>query len=230
VRATDERGVALVLAMMAVLLLSALGLALAAATATELMIAANYRTGQEAFYAADAAAERALSELPAVASWDPLFDGSLQSTFVDGPPSGARTLADGSTIDLAQVTNVSNCGKKTACTAADLTANLTGDRPWGANNPVWRLYAYGRLAGVAPGVAGSSIFYVVVFVGDDSAETDGDPLRDGSDPTVNPGSGAVALRAEAFGPRGAHRVVELTATRTDTTGAALKVLSWREVR
>jgi len=228
--ARDARGVALVLAMMAVLLLSALGLALAAATATELMIAANYRTAQEAFYAADAAAERALSELPSVANWDLLFAGSLQSTFVDGPPSGARTLADGSAIDLAQVTNVANCGKKTACTAADLAANLTGDRPWGANNPVWQPYAYGRLAGVAPGTAGSSIFYVVVFVGDDSAETDGDPLRDGADPAVNPGSGAVALRAEAFGPRGAHRVVELTASRTDTTGAALKVSSWREVR
>jgi PilX N-terminal len=229
-RARDERGVALVLAMMAVLLLATLGLALTAATATELMIAANYRIGQEAFYAADAAAERALSELPSVASWDPLFDGSMQSTFVDGPPSGVRTLADGSTIDLAQITNVANCGKKTACAAADLTANLTGDRPWGANNPVWRLYAYDRLSDVAPGAAGSSIFYVVVFVGDDSAETDGDPLRDGSDPAVNPGSGAVALRAVAFAPRGAHRVVELTASRPDTTGAALKVLSWREIR
>jgi len=229
-RPRDELGVALVLAMMAVLLLSALGLALAAATATELMIAANYRTGQEAFYAADAGAERALSELPSVANWDLLFDGALQSTFVDGPPSGARRLADGSPIDLAEVTNAANCGKKTACSASDLTANPTGDRPWGANNPVWRLYAYGKLTDVAPGAAASSIFYVAVFVGDDSAETDGDPLRDGTDPAVNPGSGAVALRAEAFGPRGAHRVVELTASRTDTTGAALKVLSWREVR
>jgi Tfp pilus assembly protein PilX len=204
----DERGAALVLALMAVLLLAALGLALVATATTELMIASNYRSSQEGFYAADAAAERALAELPAVADWNALFDGSTRSTFADGLPSGVRTLADGSAIDLTQVVNTANCGKPSGCSAADLTANATGDRPWGVNNPVWRLYAYGRLADLAPAGTGDSIFYVVAMVGS--------------------GVDVLALRAEAFGPRGAHKVVELTVARAENRG--VRTLSWRENR
>ena len=226
----DERGAALVLALMAMTLLSALGLVLAATTSTELLIAANYRNGQEALYAAEAAAERALAELPMAPGWNALLDGSTQSAFVDGPPSGVRTLPDGTTIDLTQLVNMANCGKTTTCTAAELTANGSGDRPWGANNPVWHPYAYGRLTALLPSGAIDSPFYVVLFVGDDPSETDGDPLHDGSDLATNPGSGVIALRAEAFGPRGAHKVIELTAARADTTADALSVLSWREVR
>ena len=66
----EERGVALVLALMTVLLLWPLGLALVATTSTELLIEANYRNSQQGLYAADAAAERALAELPAVAAWN----------------------------------------------------------------------------------------------------------------------------------------------------------------
>jgi hypothetical protein len=226
----DERGVALVLALMAVALLSALGLALAVTTSTELLIAANYRNAQEALYAADAVAERGLADLPAVSGWNTVFDGSARSTFVDGLPSGTRTLPDGTTIDLAQVVNMANCGKPTTCTASDLTTSSGGSRPWGANNPVWRAYAYGHLASLLPSDAVDSPFYVVLLAGDDPSETDGDPLRDGADPATNPGGGVIALRAEAFGPRGAHKVVELTAARADTTGEALRLLSWREIR
>jgi Tfp pilus assembly protein PilX len=204
----DERGAALVLALMAVLLLAALGFALLATTTTESMIASNYRSSQEGFYAADAAAERVLADLPAVSNWNTVLDGSTRSAFVDGPPSGVRTLSDGSAIDLVQVVNAANCGKPTGCTAADLTANATGDRPWGVNNPVWRLYAYGRLTDLVPGGAGDSIFYVVAMVGG--------------------GASVLALRAEAFGPRGAHKVVELTVARAENGG--VRTLSWREIR
>jgi type IV pilus assembly PilX-like protein len=225
----DERGVALVLALMAVALLSALGFALAAMTSTELLIAANYRNGQEALYAADAVAERGLADLASVPGWDEVFDGSSRSTFIDGPPSGARKLPDGTTIDLTEVVDIANCGKTTTCTAAELTASGGGTRPWGANNPVWRLYAYGRLASLLPPGAIDSPFYAVLLVGDDPSETDDDPLHDGADPAANPGTGVIALRAEAFGPRAAHKVIELTAARADT-GQALRLLSWREVR
>src|SRR5439155_21725553 len=34
---------------------------------------------------------------------------------------------------------------------------------------------------------------------------------------ANPGAGVLALRAEAFGPRGAQKVIEATIARTDTT-------------
>ena len=63
------------------------------------------------------------------------------------------------------------------------------------------------------------------MVADDPAENDNDPARDGAvpcggavpvltgdppAPSCNPGSGVLALRAEAFGPRGVHKVIEAT--------------------
>ena len=84
-----------------------------------------------------------------------------RSVFVDGAPSGSRQLRDGRSIDLA-----------------DATSQANGEpRPWGANNPRWQLFAYGPLGGA----------YVIVWAGDDPAETDGDPGRD--DVLGNPGAG-----------------------------------------
>jgi len=70
---------------------------------------------------------------------------------------------------------------------------------------------------------------VIVMVADDGSENDGDPLHDGRS-TTNPGSGVLALRAEAFGPRGVRQVVELTVARPEAPEggpAGLRVLSWR---
>lgn len=53
----EERGIALVLAMLSLMILTFLGLALATATSTELQIATNYRWGQQAFYNAEAGIE-----------------------------------------------------------------------------------------------------------------------------------------------------------------------------
>lgn len=61
-----ERGFALVLAMLSLMLLTFLGLTLAATTSTELQIATNYRWSQQALYNAEAGIEAArvgLSEL-----------------------------------------------------------------------------------------------------------------------------------------------------------------------
>ena len=49
-----EDGVALIVALMATMLMTALGVALILTTSSETMITANYRNGQEALYAADA--------------------------------------------------------------------------------------------------------------------------------------------------------------------------------
>jgi Tfp pilus assembly protein PilX len=227
-----EEGVALILALMAVLLLSALGFALLITTSTESMIAANYRNGSEGLYAAEGALERAMSDLLTVRDWNTLLDGTTRSAFTDGPPSGARSLSDGATLDLAQAVNMANCSKLTPCSANDLTGNATGDRPWGANNPVWTLYAYGAVRDLLPTARSDSPFYAIVLVADDPAETDGNPLQDGVAASTNPGSGVLALRAEAFGPRAAHKVIEVTAARTDAAELerSVRILSWREVR
>jgi hypothetical protein len=212
----DEHGIAMIIAMMAMLLMTALGIALVMTTSTETMIAGNFRNSSEALYAADAAVERAMEDILTVPDWNKLLDGSTQSAFVDGLPTGGRTLPDGSTIDLTQAIYMANCQKVTLCSDADMNA-ITNERPWGANNPRWKLYSYSRLQDLLPVTDTiNSQYYVLVMVGDDPSETDGDPSKDGADVT-NPGSGVIAMRAEAFGPRGAHKVIELTLSRTDTT-------------
>src|SRR2546426_1367922 len=56
-RATGESGFALILAILALMLLTTLGLALATITSTELQIATNYRWSQQALYNAEAGVE-----------------------------------------------------------------------------------------------------------------------------------------------------------------------------
>jgi len=236
-----EDGVALLVAMMSLLLLTALGVVLVLTSSAETVIADHFRRGQEALYAADAVVERAIEDLLMAPDWNALLDGSAHSTFVDGAPSGPRTLPDGSTIDLGQVVNMANCRKAAACSAVDMDA-VTAERPWGPNNPHWTPYAYGRLSDMLPSSDTiDSSYYVLLLVGDDPSETDSDPTKDG-DGFANPGSRVIAMRAEAFGPRQAHKVIELTAARSgptlggendynnDIEEVAVRILSWREVR
>ena len=58
-----EDGIAMVVALMAMLLMSALGAALILTTSSETMIAGNFRDGGEALYAADGALERSIDDL-----------------------------------------------------------------------------------------------------------------------------------------------------------------------
>jgi len=224
VDAKVNRGFVLVVVLLAVVVLSALGVTLVLTTSSETRIAANFRASQQALYAAEAGAERALDDLASVADVNALLAGAVTSTFVDGPPSGVRRLDDGSTIDLVRVMNMANCEKAAGCSTSDMAA-ATDDRPWGANNPHWTLFAYGWLRDLLPAGAVDPGHYVVVMTGDDPAETDNDPGRDA--PSGSAGAGVVFLRAEAFGRGSAHKVVELTAMRGD---GAMRVLSWREVR
>jgi hypothetical protein len=217
----DEHGIAMIIAMMAMLLMSALGVALMLTTSSETMIAGNFANSSEALYAADAAIERSMEDILTVPDWNKLLDGSTQSAFVDGPPSGARTLPDGSTIDLTQALNMANCQQVTTCSTLEMNTS-SPERPWGPNNPRWQLYSYANLKDLLPATDTiNSSYYVVVMVADDPSESDSDPTKDGADPiapsTTNSGLGVIAMRAEAFGPRGAHKVIELTLARTDTT-------------
>jgi hypothetical protein len=215
-RARDERGSALVVALLSLLLLTALGLALTLTTTTETAIAANQRMGQEAMNAADAAIERAMQDVLTLPDWNRALDGSEQSSFVDGGPSGMRTLPDGATVNLSELLNLARCGKPAACSAEDIREN-SPERSWAANNPVWQLYAYGPVSELLPAGTVSSPIYVAVMVGDDPSENDDKPLIDGND-GANPGSGVLSLRAEAFGPHGTHRVIEATVARTLSAG------------
>src|SRR4051812_41072961 len=117
-----EDGVALMVAMMAMLLMSALGTALVLTTSSETAIASNFRHASEAFYAADAALEIAMEDLATAPDWNPILSGAVQSAFVDGLPTGSRALADGSTLDLGGLVNLANCNKVTICSSAEMNA------------------------------------------------------------------------------------------------------------
>jgi Tfp pilus assembly protein PilX len=219
-RLADERGVAMIIALMSMMLMMALGMALVLTTMTETRISANYREGSEALYAADAAIERVMQDLLTVPDWNTvLADGGTTSAFIDGAP-GARTLPDGSSLNLTEATHFVRCGKLT-CADADVTTS-TAERPWGDNNPRWQLYAYGPMRDMLPTDTINSRMYVIVWVADDPSENDGDAKIDGGSPVDadeegNPGSGVVSLLAHAYGPDGVRRVVEVTVARTDTT-------------
>lgn len=219
-----ERGIALIIVLLAMALMSALGVALVLATVAETHISAGFRRSHEALYAAEAGATRAIDDMRAVADWSTFPSGTVLSSFVDGAAGGTRRLDDGTVLDLTQAMNLANCQKSASCSVGDMNA-VTDDRPWGANNPRWKLFAFGPLRAMLPSGAIRSPYYVVVMIGDDPGEIDDDPTIDGSPP--NPGAGVIALRSEAFGPGGAHRVVELTVARA---GPAVRMLSWRELR
>jgi len=211
-----ERGAALVMVIMALSLLTSLTVSLLLSASADVVTAANFRTQRATLYAADAIFERAMIDIAAAPDWDALIAGSVVSTFTDGPAAGVRTLDDGAEIAVGELVTMADCHKRSACTDAELDA-VTADRPWGMRNPRWRLYAYGRLGDLLPEADVGLPWYVALMIA-------GHPL----------GSGAIAVRAEAFGPRKAHSIIEVTVARdvdsdyNDRT--APRTLSWREVR
>jgi hypothetical protein len=216
----NDRGVALVIVLLVMVSLSALAMSLALLSSTESRVTATYRDGLEVLYGAEAALERVLPDLAAERDVNAVLTGVTMSTFTDGPP-GSRQLPDATFMDLHSLTNTLSCGRVAACQDADLDA-LSEDRPWGRNNPRWRLYGYGLLPG-------ASRIYAVVWVADDPSETDADPQIDGGEPggQANPGRGRLSLTAHGYGPAGTRRVVEATVA---TDGGAIHMISWREVR
>ena len=195
-RLAAEEGTALVIALMAVLLLSALGAAVIMVTNTETMISNNYKNSQEALYAADAAVERVVQDLLMTPRWNDILSGAARSAFVDGGMTDQKTLPGGGVMRLDTAT-------------AQLQAESNASAAWGANNPQWRLFAWGPLSSISPGTEIDSPMYVAVWVADDPAEADGNPAADTN--------GTLTLHAEALGPGGTRKVIEVTVARTSST-------------
>jgi hypothetical protein len=228
-----ERGAALVITLLALFLLATLGVTLVVTATVETLLAGNHRDAVEGWHAAEAGLGRVLRDLRSVPEWSVLL-GSPDAVVAAQPSTfvGATlvpVLRDGRRLDLRRVTHGLNCPQlagrdDVSCTAAGMDA-VTADRPWGANNPRWRLYAHGAVDDLLPGSV-SSPFFVAVWVADDPSETDGDPSADGrpgvvdidgdgSPDAMNPGRGVVQVRAESYGPGGARRAIEVTLARVD---------------
>ena len=207
-RLAREEGTALIIALMAVLLLTALGAAVVMVTNTETNISANYKNSQEALYAADAAVERVVQDLLMVPRWNDILAGTAQSAFVDGSATEAKTLPGGGVITLTSAT-------------AQLQADSDASAAWGANNPQWRWFAWGPISDMLPGGVIDSPMYVAVWIADDPADAPPDANGNpGTIPDNNPrvdANGTLTLHAEAFGPAGTRKVIEVTVARTSST-------------
>jgi hypothetical protein len=201
-RASGEQGTALIVALMSMMLLTALGAAIVLVGNTESMIASNYKNNTEALYAADAALERVVQDLLLVPRWDDILSGSVKSSFVDGSESGPKTIPGGGTIQL----NLATYQLQTDTDKANL---------WGTNNPNWKLYAWGPLSNMLPNDQIDSPMYVAVWVSDDPADGVDVSTPDG-DPAVDT-NGTLTLHAEAYGPSGTTKVIEVTVARTTST-------------
>lgn len=202
-RDRDERGIVLVLVLIAMSMLAAVGLALALGSSVSRFGAANHEESVALANAAESALELAARELGAL-PLDDVLNGTRSSSLVDGPP-GHRSIAPGSAVDLVSLTSELTCGRRPACTTAQIR-QITLERPWGANNPRWQLFVHRRL-NAPPLAVPAAAPYVIVWIGDDARETDEDPQRDGAGPGRE-GRYIVRARAEAFGVRGGRRVLE----------------------
>ena len=204
-RLASERGAALIIALMSMMLLTALGAAVVMVSRTETAIANNYRNSQEALYAADAAVERVVQDLLMVPRWNDILNGSAQSSFIDGAMTVNKALPAGRMMLC--------CGAGTA--TGELQAETDSVDLWGPNNPQWRLFAWGPISRLLDTTTIDSSVYVVVWVADDPADgpnagtVDGNPLLDAN--------GTLTIRAEAFGPSGTRKIIEVTVARTSGT-------------
>jgi hypothetical protein len=205
-RLGDEQGTALVVALMSVMLLTALGAAVVMVSNTETMIAGNHRNSTEALYAADAAVERVVQDLLMIPRWNDVLAGTVQSSFIDGAMTATKTLPTGGTMTLC-------CGTNTA--TAQLQSDSDALNLWGANNPQWKLFAWGPLSDILSDVQIDTNIYVAVWVADDPADSVDGATPDGN--ALADTNGVLTLHAEARGPGGTRKVVEVTVARTSST-------------
>jgi hypothetical protein len=229
---SDQHGIILVLVLLCMTLLAAAGIGLAMSSSVSRMSAANHEESVMLLNAAESALALAARELGRY-RLDEILSGAQQSTLVDGI-AGLRTIAPGTTIDLNALTNHLTCGRPTPCT--DLQRRqVTRERPWGGNNPRWRLFIQQPLNVPASLPVSTPPVYVVVWLGDDAREEDDDPDTDGAGPAQE-GRYILRARAEAFGPRAGRRAIEAELVRMCTTQAesesclpGSRVQSWRAV-
>ena len=204
-------GVALLLTVMMTLLVTALGSAIIVLTTTETTLTRTHRLGLQTLSAAEAGLEWAVLELRQMPDWTPVLGGAIRSRFEADDPTPA--MADGFTVDLRSL-------------GAALQREADRERSLNPNAPRWTLFSHGWLEDLL-GKPAPTPLYLAVWTADDAAEHDGDPAVDTN--------GRVMVRAEAFGPFRARRVIEASVTRetppAGTSGGDYARLSaWRLIR
>jgi hypothetical protein len=229
----SSRGIALITVLLVSSLVFTMALGLSLVVSVNQLVVRNHTESTALATAARAGVELAAYELT-TADWNGVLAGLVQAGTSDGTPAGPRLVPGGGTVDLTIQTNLLNCGSAAGCSDGQLRA-VTLDRPWGANNPQWRPFLYGQLGSVAS-LRFPPAVYLIVWVGDDGREADGDPHVDGGAVT-EAGRGILRVHAAAFGRHGGRRAVEAELVRLcrPPQGGppclpAIRVQSWRDLR
>jgi Tfp pilus assembly protein PilX len=153
----DERGVAVVVAMVALLALTALVVAFLAVSAFEPQISANLTAGAQARYLAEAGIEAAFDGLAATPDWNTALVGATCATGVAAPTTAVNSTLPGLTAASGTftVTVRNDCFAGSASVSADsvltgvaLEASATAD----TNNRVM-VTSTGRIADASGTVA-----------------------------------------------------------------------------
>lgn len=199
----EERGTALVLALLTSAFLGAVASGLVLLTSGELLIAAHHRDTHETEAAAGAALDLTVAELQQIADWDLALSGGVQAGFFER--SGSPVLADGTRIDLAAATSIVQASSATAS--------------WGSDRPRWTLFVAGRASALLPGRAAPADLYLLGWVADDSGDGDGNPTVDSN--------GIVQVWAEARGPAGRRHALRGVYARVSGPPAPLRRLARR---
>lgn len=210
---TGESGVALIIVILVGTLVFVVGLGLLLMLGIGQLVVRNHREAATLQAAAEAGIDLAADGL-ATDDWQVVLAGGAVAASADGAPAGVRTV-DGHVIRLDEETNLLNCAARTPCGPAERASN-TSERPWGANNPFWRLYLFGPLRSLAS-LTHAPPVYLMVWIGDDGRETDGRPETDGGDPA---GRHVVRAHAAAVGRDGARRAVTAELMRICLEGRA----------
>lgn len=214
----DETGSALLVAVAAGALVSALAAALAATVMIEDAVEANHRRGVQALYAADGLLASVVADIAVEADWGAIEDGSVPGRFGVGP--AAVTLPDGLVVD------------------AEAEAAVLPRDGAGNSGLRWRLFAWGWLGDLigAPD-DGAPRFFLAAWVR--AAPTGTDPGRPAEPPSPVPSDpgqdgvesqrpdGRLVVRSAAFGPFRVRREVEATVARES---GAVRVVAWNVVR
>src|SRR6188472_2401357 len=102
---SDERGAALLMALITAALITAIATTMVMSSSTDLLITGSHRASAETMYAAEAAAQRAIGELATIADWNTVLaspPGNVLSSFDDGQTTIAA--ADGRSLSVAGLT------------------------------------------------------------------------------------------------------------------------------
>jgi len=229
----SPRGIALISVLLVSTLVCTIALGLSLVVSVHQLIMRNHRDEATLGAAANAGLELAALKIHA-ADWNAVLQGLVQAAGADGAPAGIRDLTGGRQLDLTAETHLLNCRGTLPCSSTQLRAT-TLDRPWGANNPEWQLFLYGPLSTFVP-LRFPVDAYLLVWIGDDSRETDGDAGVDGG-AVDGAGRNVVRVHAAALGRDGGHRVFEAELSRIcrPAPGApaclpAVRVQSRRDLR